>query len=295
MTALRLVALSALCALAAGILAGPQRAAAADGRISFNVGNERRGAFVVERARLKRQARPVLIVLTGSSRNPVIARRSGPRYDQFANRGGILVYGEAPRGRLTADLDYVRALVRAVSQRRLTDPRRIYIVGYGSGGVLALQAACRDGKLFAGVAGILASLPTDAVAGCAPGKALPTLLLGGTADKRMPYAGGPADLTDFKGPVAGVEASIAPFATAAGCTDKRGRTDVSDRDRADGSRVVIEQFEGCKAPVRLVRVEGGGHIAPVLGLQRRGPRSAGENRDISTSRTVLDTFRLPGA
>lgn len=291
MTALRLVAFSALCVLGAGFIAGPHRAAAADGPISFRVGDERRSAYVVERARLRRQPRPVIIVVPSAPRSSPLTRGRGPRFDEFANLGGIVVYADPPRGRIAADLDYIRSLVRVVSARRLVDPRRIHLVGYSSGGVLALQAACRDGKLFAGVAAILASLPTDAVAGCAPGKALPTMLLGGTADKLMPYGGGGATLVDFKGSVAGAEASLAPFAQAAGCSEKRTRS-VQDREKSDGSRVVIEQFDGCKAIVRLVRVEGGGHIAPAR--ISRGPRIAGENRDISTTRTVLNAFRLPG-
>ncbi|HEY8579574.1 MAG TPA: hypothetical protein VIL72_06780 [Beijerinckiaceae bacterium] len=297
MTPTRFSALIGGLLMAAAAFA-PGAAQAATDRITFKVGDERRSATISERARLKRQLRPVLIVLpTTSGRNATLARRSA-RFEQFANRGGILVQAEPLKGAwrpgpdgVAAELDYLRALVREVTSRTLANPRRIYIVGVGGGGMVALQAACRDARLYAGVTAILAALPEPAAAACAPGKALPAQLVVGTADKNVPIGGGPSGVAEYKGSFASAEASLAPFAAAAGCSDKRTRTPLADRDRNDASRVVTEQYEGCKAPIRIARIEGGGHVLPSLA---GGQRVTGQNRDVSVRGLTLSFFRLPG-
>ncbi|MDB5569092.1 MAG: phospholipase/carboxylesterase [Hyphomicrobiales bacterium] len=292
-----------LPALAAALLLGAASlnvapAQAASGRIVFKVGDTLRSAVLVERSRLKRKLRPVLIVFHNGTRTASLARR-GLRFDRFATNGGVLVYADAPAGawnigadgKATAELAYVNALVRRLVADSLGDPRRIYLVGVGSGGIVALQAACRDGKSFAGVSALLAGLPPDELAACAPAHPLATMLVAGTADKRVPFEGGVADLPDYKGPMASAEATIGAFAQANGCGPKRGRTEAPDRDRADGSRAIIEAYPSCKAPVRLVRIEGGDHFAP---SRTTGTRTPGQNRDVSSTNLVLSFFRLPG-
>jgi polyhydroxybutyrate depolymerase len=271
---------------------------AATGRLTFKVGDTVRSAVIVERSRLKRTLRPVLIVLHNGTRTASLARR-GMRFDRFASNGGVLVYADTPAGlwnvgsdgAAAVEIAYLQALVRRLVSDSLADPRRIYLVGVGAGGIVALQAACKDGKSFAGVSALLAALPPEAAASCNPGRPVPTLLVAGTADKRTPFEGGMADLPDYSGPVASADATIAAFAKAAGCGLARVRTEAPDRDRADGSRVVVEQYPGCKAPVRLVRIEGGGHFAP---SRTTGVRTAGQNRDVSSTSLVLSFFRLPG-
>ncbi len=281
---------------AASLTVSPSQAAS--GRIVFKVGDTLRSAVVVERSRLKRKLRPVLIVFQNGTRTASLARR-GMRFARFSTNGGVVVYADAPAGlwNVGADgaapeeLDYVRALVRRLLGDPLVDPRRIYLVGVGTGGIVALQAACKEGKLFAGVSALLAGLPADSLASCNPGRPMPAMLIAGTADKRTPFEGGMADLPDYKGPLASAEATIGVFAQAAGCGPQRGRIDAPDRDRTDGSRAIIESYAGCKAPVRLVRIEGGDHFAP---SRTTGTRSLGQNRDVSSTNLVLSFFRLPG-
>lgn len=281
---------------AAMYLAAPA-AEAASGRISLKVGEQTRSAYVVERYRSKRKLRPTIIVLGDSPRFSTASRR-GLRFQNFTQRGGVLVYAEAPGGKWSFGADgaaasevaYLKALIAQVRRNSLADPRRIYVVGVGSGGVVALQAACSDARLFAGVTAALASLPKDQPAKCELSRPTNLMLIAGDADKQLPFGGGIADLHSFKGEVAPVEETIQAFAKGAGCSGKVVRADLPDRDRSDSSRLLIERQSDCKARVRLVRVQGGGHFLPAQSIVR--PASRGQNRDASTTVLITSFFRL---
>lgn len=282
-----------------GSLAASAPAQAATSRLKLTVDGQVRTATVVERSRLKRQRRPVLIVLGDGLRGRQGFARAS-RFERFADKGGILVRASAlhgewalgSEGAAVKEVAYLRALIAKLPRETLADPRRIYVVGVGSGGIVALQAACALGRTVAGVGSISASLPASAVEACRPGRPIAALIVAGTADRRVPYLGGDARLAGYNGPVAPVEATALAFAQAASCGGKRSRVEAPNRNRADASRVISYQFAGCKAPVRLVRVEGGDHTPPVLG---HGAGRPGQNRDLSATRLMLSFFRLPGA
>lgn len=283
--------------IAAAMYFASPAAEAASGRISVKVGDQTRSAFVVERYRAKRKLRPTIIVLGDSPRLTTASRR-GLRFQNFVQRGGILVYAAAAGGKWNIgaqgaaqnETAYLRALIAQLRRSSLADPRRIYLVGVGSGGMVSLQAACSDARLFAGVAAALSSLPAGQATICQPSRPTPMMLIAGDADKQMPFGGGEASLNSFKGAVASAEETVQAFARAAACSGKPVRTDVPDRDRADASRIVFETQAGCKARVRLVRVQGGGHFLPSVGAGRTAIR--GQNRDVTSTGLITSFFRL---
>lgn len=289
--------LLAAAALAGAFFLMAPAADAASGRISVKVGDQTRSAFVVERYRAKRKLRPTIIVLGDAGRVSTAARR-GLRFQNFTQRGGVLVYAEAiggkwnvgPEGAAASEVEFLRALISHLRRNSLSDPRRIHLVGVGSGGIVALQAACGEARLFAGVTAALASLPDGQSEKCAPSRPTNLMVIAGDADKQLPFAGGPAELSSFKGNVAPVEQTVQAFARAAGCSGSPVRATLPDRNRADSSRVVTETQSGCKARVRLVRVQGGGHFLPGAGLPGRPVR--GQNRDVATTSLITSFFQL---
>lgn len=272
-------------------------AGAASGRLTFKVGEQTRSAFVTERYRTKRKPRPAIIVLGEAARTSPGSRR-GLRFLDFTRRGGILVNAEpagggwkiAADGSAPAEVAYLRALVATLRNNSRVDPRRIYLFGTGSAGMVALQAACREARLFSGVVGALASLGKDQAAACAPSRPVHTMLLAGEADPVVPFTGGKAGLRGFGGEVASVEDTARAFARAASCAGPPVRTELADRDRADSSRIVIDRFPGCKARVSVVRVQGGGHFLPTQ--TAGGANIPGQNRDASTTALILSFLRL---
>jgi polyhydroxybutyrate depolymerase len=82
------------------------------------------------------------------------------------------------------DAGFIRALIDEAEARLCVDPDRVYVMGLSNGGFLAHRVACELGDRIAAigpVAGLL-SLPT-----CAPKRAMPVLLVHGTADAIVSY------------------------------------------------------------------------------------------------------------
>ena len=298
----------AACLIAALVLAaiGPWVgvASAASGRLTFESGGKTRAAFVVEQQRLKRGLRPTLIILHGGSGSGLRTRRNLGLEDVIRSYGVAVVYPDALDGHwdltdkgVQRDTQMLRDLIRYLVDQRISDGRRIYVLGLSTGGMLALNFACESADRLAAVGALIASMPETLAATCKPSKPLPFILLAGTANPYLPYAGGPSNLRDFKGNVASVDATLAPFKTAAGCGDLAKSVALPDRDPKDQSRVFIETYKNCKVPVELVKVEGGGHSIPG---RWRGPTDRGtspgiHNNDIDASRLIWDFFRSAGA
>lgn len=280
--------------------AGGRPAEAAYGRVSLSVDGVKRTAVLVEFERLKKRRRPVIIVLHGSTvaSGAALRARRNLGVESFArDMGAIVVYPDAQDGSWLRpkpgkpepnDAAFVRALATRLIDQGVANPRRIYVAGISVGGMLAMKVACEHADLFAGAGAFVANMPADIGANCAPSRPISFLLMNGTADPMMPYHGGAAQLAGGPRDVLSTEATLAIFAKAAQCTGQRSTT-YPDRDQNDGSRVIVERGTGCKAPVELVRVEGGGHTIP--GRRRtaaRGLPVGAQNNDIEGARLMWD-------
>lgn len=282
-------------ALAFGVA---ETASAASGRLTIESGGAKRSAFIVEHARLKRARRPVIVFLHGLSGAGVRVRDRIGLDRALKSRGVVVVYPDAIGGRWDIseagserELKFVRDLVARLENDGIADPKRIFVAGGGPGGILAMRLACRNADSFAGAASLIGLMPTADAAACKPSRAIPFLLLAGTADPKMPFGGGAADIPEYKGDVVSAAATLAPFAAAAGCSDKTTTVDVPDRDRNDGSRVHLDFMAGCKTPVEMIRVDGGGHTLPgSRPVADRGQPVGARNGDIDTARALLDFF-----
>jgi polyhydroxybutyrate depolymerase len=296
----RLVALLAFLAVSA--LALPECAEAASGRISVESNNIRRTATVVEYSRLKKGRRATVIVLHGGQGTGGRIRRT-LGLDVFAlSSGRVMVYPDGIDGHWNRlrpaqtgpdDPAFILALVNKLVADGISDRHRIFVMGFSSGGILALRLACEHAEAFAGVGAIAAELPAEIVTTCKPSRPIPMVLVNGTADPLVPFLGGKASLTDDKGELASTEATLAAFAAANSCaTTPRTVSPLPDRDPNDGSRVAVERFTGCKAPVELVRVNGGGHTIPGRRtISNRGVAVGAQNNDFDSGRLIFDFFR----
>lgn len=294
-----LAAVACRLAISAAVgLGAVEAASAASGRLTIESGGVKRTAFVVEHARLKRARRPVVVFLHGQSGAGVRVRDRLGLDRAMKSRSVVAVYPDALGGRWDVgengserELKFVRDLIAKLESDGIADPRRIFIAGGGPGGILAMRLACRQADKFAGAASLISLMPAADAAACKPARPIPFLLLAGTADPKVPFGGGKADLPEFKGEVASAAGTLAPFLAAAGCSDKATRFDVADRDPNDGSRVQVELYAGCKAPVELVRIEGGGHTLPgTRPLSDRGQPVGARNGDIDTARFLMKFF-----
>ncbi|WP_460780645.1 CE1 family esterase [Microbacterium shaanxiense] len=203
---------------------------------------------------------PLLLALHGSSQQGrTMQRFSGRTLDALAQRiGADLVYlngygrawNDARRQKLSkaqkADIDDV-GFVSAVIDRLA---RPTIAVGYSNGGQLTHRILRERPALLAGATIIAAGLPVDddyLLADVDPGR-VPVLIVHGTADPIVPYAGGMPRMLGraTRGMVQSAPATARRYAPAG---EPRIRRD-SDLERAD--------WDG----VRFITQVGTGHVIP---------------------------------
>jgi polyhydroxybutyrate depolymerase len=146
--------------------------------------------------------------------------------------------------------------------------------------MMALRLACDEKHVFAGVAILGASLPSDLETSCRPPRPVPLLLIAGTADPVVPYHGGTVTLPHGKTETLSVDKTLSLFGKAAGCAGGTITTAFPDKDPHDGTRAYLDRLSNCAVPVEAVRIEGASHALP--------------NGDVSSAKLVRDFFRSLG-
>lgn len=295
------------------ILACPATAYAVSGRVTIQSGGVTRSAILVEHARLKKSRRPVVIILHSGGGGPVRVRHTLGLEDKVRSASPVMVYPEGLSGHWkdvakqgdTRDATFIHDLIAKLVSEGIADRHRIFIVGGSSGGIMALKLACAGNDDFAGVVAIFASLPADLAATCKPPRPVPFLLILGTADPFVPFNGGDANLVDVKAALLPGRATLDLFAKAAGCGDSHTTTAFVDHETRDNSRAYLDKLNGCKVPVELLRIEGGGHLLPrigALGAGARAPEGSDRaaapgmrNRDVDAPSLIWDFLRHLGA
>ncbi len=291
----------ALILVALGVATIPfsREARAATGRVTVDVAGQKRTATLIEFGRLKRTPRTTIIVLRGASprvRGASTDRRGGIGLSPVVrNTGALIVYPDALDQKWALDQGgsddpgFIRSLASKLVADGLADKRRIFLAGVSTGGVLALRIACEGADYLAGVSVMIANMPEKMAPTCKPAKPLALMVMNGTADPLMPWQGGTASLANFRDSVVSTDATMAPFAMAASCGPERTKQEAPDRDPADGSRVIFERLNGCKVPVELARVDGGGHTLPGRPARAdRGVVVGAQNNDVNTPRVLWD-------
>lgn len=189
------------------------------------------------------------------------ARRRG--FAAVFPRGLRLLWNDgrkASLGSAADDVGFLKGLVRQLVARGTADPARIYLVGVSNGGMMALRMLCEAPDAFAGIATIIASMPEAVGSTCRSQRAMPVIMLNGTADPLIPYGGGEVGFTGWQGRVWPVERTAVFLAGRNGCTSASKAT--ISGTRASGSmRIVRLVWRQCSSEqgVTLYRVEGGGH------------------------------------
>ncbi len=299
------LATAQILALMLALVSLPGAAHAASGRISIESGGIVRSAILVQHRRLKQARRPLVIVLRSN-------REKGPRLkrvfgleEMAGSAGPVLVYpdpvggrwSDAPGPEAARDATFIRDLIGKLASDGIIDRRKVFIVGISNGGFAALRIICDNAQLFAAAAALITALPADLAESCKLSRPIPLMMIAGTADASIPFAGGKANLPGSKISVLSANATLAIFARAAGCGEGRSTTPMPDRDMRDGTRAYLDKLNGCKVPVELLRVEGGGHSVPGhwAGVGADTTRGGLHNNDVESARLIWDFFRKLGA
>jgi polyhydroxybutyrate depolymerase len=294
-------AAAGLIAFGLGAFLHPDSASAA-ARLYMQSGGVNRSALVIQHEALKLRRRPLVVVLR-PRREPGLRRHHLAFQEVVESAKPVFLYPEPLGGvwpvaagpESNRDIAFLRDLINRFVNEGVGDPRKIFLVGESSGGVLAYRAACAGlGRPIAGIATMGAALPADlARCGFDP---MAFIAVNSIANPNVPFAGGKARIGGAAFDALSAETTLGLFASRAGCGGRREQRPLIERDSHGTPRVrgAILTFSGCRIPVEELRL---GTLAPRNGAQKPGHIVApvNEGRDFNAARRVWDFLRRNGA
>lgn len=247
---------------------------------------------------------PIILALHGGGGNPAqFARNSGLSAPANAKGYAVIYPAGSARGRLNFltwnggyccayaaqakidDVAFLDAVIADAAERFGLNGARVYMTGMSNGGLMTeVYAAARPDALRA-AASVSGSLDVDHVRIRGP---VPLLVVHGTADDHVPYAGGVGPAGKVPTDWASVDAVVAAFVTAEGVPLTASQR-VIDPVK-DETRVLATDYTDAAGTVmvRLLAIEGGGHVWPG---GRRSARGGG-TADMDANTEVLRFFAL---
>ncbi len=188
------------------------------------------------------------------------------------------------------DVGFLAALIDKLAGEYSIDPARVYATGISNGGFMSQRLACELSARIAAIAVVAATIGESLAGRCKPLRPVPVLMIHGTEDPLVPWAGGKVKV-GAGGRILSVNASIRKWASLDGCAATPTVTP-SRKPSTDGTRVRREVYGGCTdgAEVVLYAIEGGGHTWPG-GLQYFPERFIGKtSRDIDAGEVIWEFF-----
>ena len=258
---------------------------------------------------------PLVIVLHGNTQTgadmaartswPAIAHREqfGVVFPDGLNRAWADLRPMTKRAFLappegTDDVGFIVALVGKFVAEGRADPKRIYVTGLSNGGAMTITMVCARAELFAAAATAITNLTDDMANACHPAKPVPMLMINGTADPLIPYAGGRGTSWFAVPGFWSTERTFAFWRRINGCdAQETAATDLEHRDPSDPTSVTrITSRCPNGNDVMLYRVNRGGHRLPGAFPDVRFPRIVNmllgpQNRDIDGAETIWEFFR----
>lgn len=162
------------------------------------------------------------------------------------------------------DVGFLTRLVDTLHAEMGIDRGRVYFTGISNGGFMTQRYAIEHPERVAAAAAVTAQV-AEAWADRSPARPVSMMLVNGTADPLVPYAGG--QVTVFgtaRGAIRSTADSVEWWRRHAGCAEPPAVSPLPDADPDDGTRAIMERSGPCEggSEVVLVRVEGGGHTWP---------------------------------
>jgi polyhydroxybutyrate depolymerase len=173
------------------------------------------------------------------------------------------------------DVGFLKALIGDLVRRGISDPNRIYLAGSSNGSFMALRMMCAEAGLFAAAGLLVAGMPDMVGEECRPAKPIPVMLLNGTTDTVVPYAGGPVQPGGIFSAWS-TDRLVSFLRRLNGCADKQERSPLPN---TGANTIEAVRWTGCTGgPVVLYRIIGGDHAAPWSG-------------NVNVAGLLLDFFR----
>jgi polyhydroxybutyrate depolymerase len=165
------------------------------------------------------------------------------------------------------DAAFLKAMVAEISGKYPVDAARVYAAGMSNGAMMSHALACLASDTFAAVAAVSGAMPEKLAPACAPARPVPVMLVNGTDDPLVHWAGG-----DVTGPfgrrklgrVLSAEGTRDFWLKKDGCDVSKAVKSVKDESQKDGTSLERENYAACAggSEVNFIKVAGGGHTWP---------------------------------
>ena len=193
------------------------------------------------------------------------------------------------------DVGFIVQLIAEVSETTAIDPDRVYTTGASNGGMMTYRLAIEAGDYFAAAAAIIANLP-DPSECAAPASPIPMLIMNGTDDPVIPYAGGCVANTQCqRGRVMSTVDTVAFWVDTNQAATEPTIEKLRNRSWFDGSTVTVYSFDGGIEGDDVVyyHIKGGGHNVPGFETISRIIRAVAgsKNRDIDGPTEIWSFFQ----
>jgi polyhydroxybutyrate depolymerase len=191
------------------------------------------------------------------------------------------------------DVGFISALIDHLSSQYNIDAKRVYVTGISNGAMMSNRLGAELSQKIAAIAPVAGNIPVNMASVWQPSRPPSVLIINGTEDPLVPWAGGEVHLgpLDF-GQVISVEDTVKFWVNIGKCTASPVITQLPDTDPSDGTTTQIETYGGCQdgTEVVLYAVKGGGHTWPG-GLQYASEAVIGRtSRDFNASEVIWQFF-----
>ncbi len=161
------------------------------------------------------------------------------------------------------DVKFISALIDKLESRYRVDRTRVYATGMSNGGFMSGRLACDLSERIAALAIVGASLSESAAAHCHPAKPVSVLVIQGTEDPLVPFAGGPLGRSNAGGVVLSHDAAVQTFVETNHCPGEPTKEHIVDKAQ-DGTSLDVTTHASCAGGSEVVGyvVNGGGHTWP---------------------------------
>jgi len=228
------------------------------------------------------QGAPLVLVMHGSGEGTQQIRvGTGYGFERLADQQGFaVVYPKsfgfdwndcssigdtAVNGVRADDAAFLAALVDKLVGELGVDPRRVFAAGVSNGGSMALRLALEHPTRYRAVAAALANVPAPQNFQCQPAAQTPSvMLMNGTSDPLVPYAGGEVNLLGLFYKGGQVISSTASAQYLAERNQITGKPQISLTPTGPGARVEHATWRtgDGRTEVELVTLHGAGHGLP---------------------------------
>jgi polyhydroxybutyrate depolymerase len=194
------------------------------------------------------------------------------------------------------DVEFITKLADRLVNEEIADPRRIYLLGMATGGMLTYQIACEAPETFTAYAAIVANMPKRVVRHCKSRTPVPILMINSLNKAEIPQNSAIADWREERKDVLTSADNVEFWRVNNSCQGEPQKKIMPDTDPMDGSTVVAEQYPHCLDGASVVSflVEGGGHLPPSMSLPENSvlvSELGMPNRDISAADISWKFFR----